>query len=444
MRLAHITDLHLRHAIPGTAAIGIRRSRSGLAHLERVLKEAVAKGIDFIAITGDLLDVPHFLFEGVPAGFIMPGGEEWEAWVRRDYLAVKALLDATGVPYRVLPGNHDLLAVFREVFPGHDAELHCGGYRIVSFHDHEHEGNVPRRYSPSRLLFDAVLSDDDRTPQIHLQHYLFSPIAGASYPYHYAEYEFLRKKIEASGRVSLCLSGHYHKGLYEPGATTYAVGPAFCHSDRVWRIYEVDAAGVRFETFSITEEPPAPVVFLDRDGVINDLAAYYFGPEEMRLIPGVGEAIRRLNAAGIQTVVVTSQSAIGHGFVPESVVRMVNERMCALLAAQGAHLDAIYYTKSAGEENLLAGWEALPTAKSAIVWEALEELPLDHTRSWIVGDRLSDLQAGAEAGLRGKILVRTGWGIKEEAKAGPDAEIIAVADLSAAVELVLSQYALAC
>ena len=436
IRLAHITDLHLRNAIPGTAPTAVRRSRTAMQHLTEALEEVARQKVDFLAVTGDLVDVPDFLTEGMPRGCEMPEFCTWEPKVREDYRPVKELLERTGIPYRVLPGNHDHPAIFREIFPGHDAEIVCKGYRIVPFHDYEHDGHVPRRYLASRLLFDAVLNDANLAPQIHLQHYLFRPVPNADYPYAYAEHAFLRKRIGESGRVRLCLSGHYHKGLFEPGATTYAVTPAFCHADRTWRIYELDESGVRFETFSRPLPPPQPVVFLDRDGVINDLDAYWYGPEEMRLIPGAAQAIRRLNQAGYAVVVVTNQSAIGYGFVSEPIVRAVHERMHALLAAGGAFVDAVYYTKSGGpENNVVPGWDHLPTAKSSIVLQALNELPLDRDRSWIVGDRLTDLEAGEEAGLKAGFLVQTGRGRSEAAKATKP--VIVVADLAAAMEKIL-------
>lgn len=436
IRLAHLTDLHLRNAIPGTAATAVRRSRTGLQHLARTLEEVSRRNVDVVVLTGDLVDVPDFLTEGMPRGCQMPDLCSWEPKVREDYRAIKELLDATAIPYRVLPGNHDHPEIFREVFSGHEQELGCNGYRLIPFHDYEHEGHVPRRYLASHFRFLEVLADANPAPQIHLQHYLFTPVPDSEYPYAYAEHAFLRRRIEESGRVRLCLSGHYHEGLFQPGATTYAVTPAFCHADRAWRIYEVDENGIRYDTFSTPPEAPQPVVFLDRDGVINDLDAYYYGPEEMRLIPGSAQAIRRLNEAGYRAVVVTTQSAIGYGYVSEAMVRAVNERMQALLAAEGAWLDGIYYTKSGGpENNVLPGFDHLPTAKLSIVLQALEELPLDVSRSWIVGDRLTDLEAGEEAGLNGGFLVQTGRGKSEAAKAtGP---VTVVADLAEAVERIL-------
>ena len=182
IRLAHLTDLHLRNAVPGTAAVAARRSRTALQHLAETLEEVAKRKVDFLAVTGDLLDVPDFLTEGTPRGCEMPEQGTWEPKVREDYRAVRELLERTGIPYRVLPGNHDHPGIFREVFPGHDREIACNGYRIVPFHDYEHEGHVPRRYLAPRLLFDAVLGDDNPAPQIHLQHYLFKPVPDAGYP----------------------------------------------------------------------------------------------------------------------------------------------------------------------------------------------------------------------------------------------------------------------
>lgn len=437
MQLAHITDLHLRAAIPGTSSLGGRRSREVLAKFTAALHEVTRRRVDLIAITGDLLDVPHFLVDGITRGFMMPEAEDWLSAVRRDYETIRGLLEKTGIPYAVVPGNHDLPHIFFEVFPERP-EFEVGGFRVVSFVDYEHEGHVPRRFGPSRNLFDRVLRDEDPTPQIHLQHYLLNPIGG-DYPYYYAEHAFLRRSIEKSGRVRLCLSGHYHEGtdIVASNGVAYAVTPGFCKTPHPWRIYHLEADGVRYEEESSLPSAPAKVVFLDRDGVINDLASYNSGPENMRLIPGSAAAIKRLNARGIKVVVVTSQSCIGLGYVPESVVQMVHERMHALLDREGAFVDAIYFTKGAGAHSILPEGEKLETRKACLVHRAMADLALSGQGAWLVGDRLTDMEAARDSGIVA-ILVQTGDGVGQAKARGPEDHFPVVEDLSEAVERILS------
>lgn len=438
LRLAHFTDLHFRHSIPGTSATGLRRSRT--TAFADALARLDAQSIDLIVVTGDLLDVPLFLVDGAPHPFSMPGGPApWLKATRADYLLLRRQLEATGLPFMVLPGNHDHPALFAECFGDAEPIQTHGGFRVVSFTDYEQEGHVPRRLTPSRDRFHSVLHDDDPSPQIHLQHYLLSPPPNSGYPYHYPEHEFLRREIARSGRVTLCLSGHYHHGspLTTSAKTHYAITPGFCDAPHSWRVYEVTPERVSFETFSLPPELPAPVAFLDRDGVINDVPSYTTGPEAMRLIPGAAAAIRRLNENGIRTVVVTSQSSIGAGFVTDAVVIMVNDRMHQLLAREGAFLDAVYYSKGAGTHSVLPDWEVFSTDKAELIRLAASQLPLDMKQAWIVGDRRTDLRAGADTGI-GQILVRTGYGATE-ADLLTDEKATAVDDLAAAVEEIIRQ-----
>ncbi len=437
-RVAHLTDLHAREQIPGTAPTSRRRSREAL--LARALAAVKAQRADLLVITGDLLDVPLFLLTGIPVGVASPGDSaEWLDAVRRDYLAARKQLDDCGIPYRILPGNHDHAAIFAEVFHDQGDETTAGGYRWITFTDHEQEGNTPRRLLASRHLFNRVLTDGDPTPQIHLQHYLFHQPPTGSYPYIYAEADWLRSEMAASGRVRMAISGHYHTGrpLEEENGIVYTVGEAFGEAPHPWRIYEFNGPTIALEHHSLAPATPSPVVFLDRDGVINDLPAYTFGPERMALIPGAARAIRRLNEAGIPAVVVTSQSSIGAGYVTRAIVDLVNERMQQLLAAEGAALDAIYYTQGAGEATVLPALASQPTEKSTLLEQAFADLPLLRDQAWIVGDRLTDIAAGTAAGVPG-ILVRTGYGA-EQAKL-PDADGIPVVDdLDAAVTRILNR-----
>lgn len=446
MRIAQITDFHLRQATPGTASMPRRRSREMAKLLERALAQIAAQRVDLLAVTGDLVDVPNWLIQPVP-GFTLDVPEPWRRAVLEDYRLIRRMLDATGLRYCVLPGNHDHEELLWQVFDPDANVIEVAGHRVVRFCDREHDAHVPRRFIPERDRFDAELSRKDGLPQVHLQHYLIAPALNESYPHAYGESEFLANCIEQSGVVRLSLSGHYHAGteLIERGPARFATGPAFCDAPFRWRVYDLSNAQITFTEHALGDDaaPRRPVVFIDRDGVINDRPSFRVGPEHMRLLPGSARGIRRLNDAGYAVVVVTNQSAVGRGFFPASIMEASNDRMCRLLAEEaGAHVDAIYCALEAGPDACMPCYTDLtrPKPRPTMLLEAIADLNLDPSGgAWMIGDNITDAQAGAGAGAS-PILVRTGHGERMEPRFReqfPNAPV--VTDLAAAADVILSR-----
>ena len=164
-------------------------------------------------------------------------------------------------------------------------------------------------------------------------------------------------------------------------------------------------------------------VFLDRDGTINEEIGYMDRLEKLRLIPCAAEAIRLINASGMKTVVVTNQSGIARGLFDEAFVFQVHTRLREMLRAEGAWIDAFYFCPhhpTEGRGDYLRGCECRKPAPGLFL-RAASELHLDPARSYMVGDTLEDIEAGARAGTQG-ILVRTGYGKEAVAELGPDEE----------------------
>jgi D-glycero-D-manno-heptose 1,7-bisphosphate phosphatase len=147
-----------------------------------------------------------------------------------------------------------------------------------------------------------------------------------------------------------------------------------------------------------------PAVFLDRDGTINEEMGYINHLSRFRLLPGVAEAIRLLNQAGVPVVVVTNQSGAARGYFPPALVKEVHRRLEQELAQGGAHLDGIYTC-------LHGPGDDCPCRKPrpALLLTAARELDLDLSRSYLVGDRYRDVETAANAGVKG-LLVLTGYG----------------------------------
>jgi D-glycero-D-manno-heptose 1,7-bisphosphate phosphatase len=152
-------------------------------------------------------------------------------------------------------------------------------------------------------------------------------------------------------------------------------------------------------------------VFLDRDGTINEEAGYLDRIEKLRLLPGAAGAIRRINESGMKVVVVTNQSGIARGLFDEAFVARVHARLREILLSEGALIDAFYFCPHHPTEGRGAYLKTCDCRKPApgMLLLAADELRIDPNRSYMVGDTLKDIEAGAGAGARG-VLVRTGYG----------------------------------
>ena len=151
-------------------------------------------------------------------------------------------------------------------------------------------------------------------------------------------------------------------------------------------------------------------VFLDRDGTINIDHGYLHKPEEVVLITGAAEAIRRLNELGVKVIIITNQSGVGRGYFREEDVRKVNIRLEALLSLEGAHIDGIYYCIHRPDEAC-----SCRKPNGDLVVRAAGEHGVELSRSFVVGDKASDVELAWRCGARG-VLVMTGLGPGELAK----------------------------
>lgn len=181
-------------------------------------------------------------------------------------------------------------------------------------------------------------------------------------------------------------------------------------------------------------------VFFDRDGTLIESVHYLGDPGEVRTLPGAATALWKLRSAGFRCVVVTNQSAIGRGLVSEEQFRAVNDAMCRQLAEQGAVVDALYFcplVPSNGDRTTVEQWDRKPGP--GMLLQAAEKLKLDLSRSWMVGDMVSDVLAGHNAGCAGSILI--GKKDKDEVDSGVlvKTSTFGAGDLGEAAELILSQ-----
>lgn len=181
-----------------------------------------------------------------------------------------------------------------------------------------------------------------------------------------------------------------------------------------------------------------PAVFLDRDGTLLEEANYLDRIERLVFYPFTVDAVRLLNRAGLAVVVVTNQAGIARGIVQESFVADAHAHISARLAAGGARIDAFYYCPHHPDAVVEAYRRRCECRKpqSGLFTRAAEELDLALDRSFVVGDRWHDIDAGQRVGARG-VLVRTGYGASEEGTAGAHRPAAIADNLIAAVSWIL-------
>ncbi len=167
--------------------------------------------------------------------------------------------------------------------------------------------------------------------------------------------------------------------------------------------------------------------FLDRDGTVIELVHHLTDPSDVKLIDGAGDAIRRLREAGWKVIVITNQSVIGRGKLSEAGLEDVHAVMDAQLAAKGAKVDGLYFCPLAPtqkDQRMIE--DPMRKPGPGMLLKAAEDHDLDLARSWMVGDSLSDVLAGRNAGCR-SLVVRTGYGHKVETDFDAEAESLAEA-----------------
>lgn len=176
----------------------------------------------------------------------------------------------------------------------------------------------------------------------------------------------------------------------------------------------------------------APAVFLDRDGTIVEDQGFLHEPNKVKLLPGAAEAIQRLNAAGYLVVTVSNQSGIARGLYTLAEYEAVQARLNELLTTHHARLDRSYVCP---HHPQFTGPCACRKPGTKLFRDAQAALGIDFTRSWWVGDRLSDVQPARLLGGRA-ILVTTGLGNLHQGQARA-LNVTVVADLRGAADQIV-------
>lgn len=184
-------------------------------------------------------------------------------------------------------------------------------------------------------------------------------------------------------------------------------------------------------------------IFLDRDGTINEEVNHLSKPEQLRLIKGSGEAIRKINRKGLLTVVITNQPVIARGDLTFDGLNKIKNKLDYELGLEGAYLDKTFICPHHPDKGFAGEIRELKIVcncrkpKTGLIDQAVRELKIDRNQSWFIGDTTSDILAGKKSGLK-TILVGTGYaGNDKKYNVEPD---FFFPDLNKAVDFIFNDY----
>ena len=153
-----------------------------------------------------------------------------------------------------------------------------------------------------------------------------------------------------------------------------------------------------------------PAVFFDRDGTVIEQVEVLTEPSQVRLLPGAAEAIADLNRRGFLVIGLTNQPIMEKGLLTEEGLRNIHKALQKLLGESGARMDAVYTCPHRYRET---GQCRCRKPGLGLLEDAAREVPIDMAHSWLIGDRLRDIETGRRAGLE-TILVGTGGPNKDD------------------------------
>ena len=147
--------------------------------------------------------------------------------------------------------------------------------------------------------------------------------------------------------------------------------------------------------------------FLDRDGTVCEDVNYLSRIEDLKIFPFAAEAVKLLNKNDFLVILITNQSGIARGFFGEDDLRLIHQKLESELAESGAKLDAIYFCPHNPADNC-----GCRKPKTGLINRALADYEIDLENSWMIGDKVIDVETGFNANLK-TALVLTGYGRKE-------------------------------
>lgn len=152
-----------------------------------------------------------------------------------------------------------------------------------------------------------------------------------------------------------------------------------------------------------------PAIFLDRDGVIiENRAGYVRSWQDVKFYPQALEALATIGDSSYKIIIVTNQSAVGRGLISPDTAASINARLVNEIERAGGRIDGVFMCPHTPEENCTCH-----KPEPGLLLQAAEALAIDLSRSVMIGDALTDLEAGLAAGISKVALLRTGRGAEQ-------------------------------
>jgi len=153
-------------------------------------------------------------------------------------------------------------------------------------------------------------------------------------------------------------------------------------------------------------------VFLDRDGTLIVEVGYLSDPDQLEVYEGSAEAIKKLNDAGILSILVTNQSGVARGYFGEDTVNLLNQKLSDVIKEKNAYLDAAYYCPH-HKKGIIEKYKKdcdCRKPKPGLINQAIADFKdINPEKSYVIGDKVCDIELAKNAGCKG-ILIKTGYG----------------------------------
>lgn len=318
--------------------------------------------------------------------------------------------------------------------------------RLMDFH-HSHRGLGTLLVHPNDHPFDSDLLEADRLnrivhfiPKPHADGQVYQNLVNAGI---YVLRPEMARLIESGQKLDF--GRDVFPALVGDGQDLYAYRtPEYVKDAGSLRRYEeVQRDLLNGKVYRRNLKKKQKAVFLDRDGVINEEVDFLSRPEQLTLIGGSAEAVKKLNESDYLVIVVTNQSVVARGLCSEKDVAQIHKKLDVLLGTDHAFLDGIYYCPHhpdggfEGEDKQYKIECACRKPKPGMILQAQHDLNIDLGQSFMIGDSTRDVMAGFNAGLK-TILVRTGYAGKDgKHDCLPD---FIFADLQEAVNFIIDDY----